>query len=200
MAAIHRAPSSSQMDEDSDEDQPVNAAMEMTTPPVGQVGGRLPNTLLAAATISFALGSVFALGLITFLAGGLSAHWWTTYQAGFFVAAWAAFHWGEFAVTAGWNREKCSIECEPLIGHRRLIPDAHFLSAFLLDNGSTYHIANSTALVEYMITLYFKPSWKATPYLTPIGEPVIAMNTNVVNFGLQALHWSLQAKLSAPLP
>jgi protein-S-isoprenylcysteine O-methyltransferase len=75
--------------------------------------GRIPNTPLAASTISFLLGILFSLGMTTFLCGGFDAvHWWLTYQLGFFVAAWSAFHWGEFAVTAGWNREKCSVDCE----------------------------------------------------------------------------------------
>lgn len=41
--------------------------------------------------------------------------------------------------------------------------------AFLLDNGSTYHIANGVALTEYLITLYFKPTIKSYPYMTSIG-------------------------------
>ncbi|KAF9055419.1 ICMT-domain-containing protein [Hymenopellis radicata] len=111
----------------------------------------IPNTPLAAATVSFLLGSVFSLGALTFLIGGFDSNWWSTYQLGFFVAAWAAFHWAEFAVTAGWNLEKCSVD------------------SFLLDNGATYHIANGTALTEYLLTLYFKPSWKAHPYVSIIG-------------------------------
>lgn len=71
----------------------------------------IPNTPLAASTVSFLLGAVFSLGAATFLFGGFS-YWWTTYQLGFFAAAWAAFHWAEFAVTAGWNIEKCSVDCE----------------------------------------------------------------------------------------
>jgi hypothetical protein len=27
------------------------------------------------------------------------------------MASWALFHWAEFAVTAGWNLEKCSVDC-----------------------------------------------------------------------------------------
>lgn len=75
-------------------------------------GGNIPNTPLAVSTIAFLLGSVFSLGFLTFLLGGFDAYWWATYQFGFFVAAWAAFHWGEFAVTAGWNFEKCSVDCK----------------------------------------------------------------------------------------
>lgn len=73
--------------------------------------GNIPNTPLAAATISFLLGVTFALGFLTFLVGGFDSFWWATYRLGFFVASWAGFHWGEFAVTAGWNRDKCSVDC-----------------------------------------------------------------------------------------
>jgi len=74
-------------------------------------GGNLPDTLLSVATVAFLLGAVFSLGAFTFLAGGLG-FWWSTPQLGFFVAAWAFFHWAEFAVTAGWNLEKSSVDCE----------------------------------------------------------------------------------------
>lgn len=70
----------------------------------------IPNTPLAASTISFILGSVFSIGLLTSIIGG--QYWWTTRPLGFFLAAWAGFHWGEFAVTAGWNLEKCSVDCK----------------------------------------------------------------------------------------
>ncbi len=75
----------------------------------------IPNTPLAASTVSFLLGSVFSLGALTFIVGGFQLNWWSTYQLGFFIAAWAAFHWAEFAVTAGWNLEKCSVDCEPRV-------------------------------------------------------------------------------------
>ncbi|KAG5648961.1 hypothetical protein DXG03_000310 [Asterophora parasitica] len=114
--------------------------------------GNIPNTPLAVSTIAFLLGSAFSLGLLTFLVGGFKVYWWTSAQLGFFVAAWAGFHWGEFAVTAGWNFEKCSVD------------------SYLLDNGAMYHIANGAALTEYLVTLYFKPTLKAYPYLTPIAE------------------------------
>ena len=71
----------------------------------------LPNTSLAVSTIAFFLGSIFALGALTFVIGGFGL-WWATYQLGFFIAAWAGFHWGEFVVTAGWNLEKCSVDCK----------------------------------------------------------------------------------------
>jgi protein-S-isoprenylcysteine O-methyltransferase len=88
--------------------------------------GTIPNTPLAVSTISFILGSVFSLGL-TFLSGGIRIYWWTTYQLGFFVAAWAAFHWGEFAVTAGWNLEKCSVDCSYLPSSSSWLCDLHAL-------------------------------------------------------------------------
>ncbi|KAF9226568.1 ICMT-domain-containing protein [Gyrodon lividus] len=129
-----------------------NMRHPLATIPVNtQPYGNIPNTPLAASTISFLLGALFALGMALFLQGGLMAPWWATYQLGFFIAAWSGFHWGEFAVTAGWNLEKCSVD------------------SFLLDNGAMYHIANGIALVEYLVTLYFSPSSKVHPYISAIG-------------------------------
>jgi protein-S-isoprenylcysteine O-methyltransferase len=48
---------------------------------------------------------------LVFLSGGVDGFSFATYQLGFFVASWSAFHWGEFAVTAGWNRQKVSVDC-----------------------------------------------------------------------------------------
>ena len=73
--------------------------------------GKIPNTPLASSTIAFLLGGLFALGTCTFLFETSFPYWWMTYQLGYFIAAWAFFHWGEFAVTAGWNYEKCSVDC-----------------------------------------------------------------------------------------
>lgn len=122
-----------------------------TNSAIAKADGGIPNTPLAVATIAFVLGTVFCFGLSVVCYGQLMGYWWSTYQLGFFVAAWAAFHWGEFAVTAGWNLEKCSVD------------------SFLLNNGATYHIANGTALVEYVITLYFAPTWKSHHVLSYIG-------------------------------
>ncbi|KAF9076753.1 Isoprenylcysteine carboxyl methyltransferase family-domain-containing protein [Rhodocollybia butyracea] len=119
-----------------------------------RMAGNLPNTPLAAAIIAFLLGSVFCFGLAIFL-GQISLYWWTTYQLGFFIAAWSAFHFGEFAVTAGWNLEKCSIE------------------SFLLDNGSMYHIANSSAILEYLVTLYFVPYFKTRFWVSVVGMVMV---------------------------
>ena len=80
--------------------------------------GTIPNTPLVASTISFVLGSVFTAGALIFLLDGSSKWWWATPQLGFFVAAWAAFHEGEFLVTAGWNRPKCSVDCKRPVSSR----------------------------------------------------------------------------------
>ncbi|TFK55981.1 ICMT-domain-containing protein [Heliocybe sulcata] len=130
---------------------PRHALDTVPVNPAHQPHGTIPNTPLAVSTISFLLGSVFSLGLLAFLLGGFPHLWWCTYQLGFFIAAWSAFHWGEFAVTAGWNKDKCSVD------------------SFLLDNGVMYHVANGTAVVEYLVTLYFKPSLKNYPMISAFG-------------------------------
>ena len=89
-------------------DRPLEMVPDLAA---AQPHGSIPNTPLAISTISFLLGTTFALGSLTFLCGGLYGFWFSTYQVGFFVASWSAFHWGEFAVTAGWNREKVSVDC-----------------------------------------------------------------------------------------
>ena len=78
---------------------------------VRSVSSKIPNTPLAASLISFLLGAFFLLGVLIFSNKSLQTGV-VTWQLGFFAATWAAFHWGEFAVTAGWNREKCSVDCE----------------------------------------------------------------------------------------
>ncbi|KAH9482568.1 Protein-S-isoprenylcysteine O-methyltransferase [Psilocybe cubensis] len=113
--------------------------------------GRIPNTPLGSSTVAFLLGGVFASGLYTFVSDIYQPSHWLTYQLGFFIAAWAFFHWAEFAVTAGWNLEKCSVD------------------SYLLENGPMYHIANGAALLEYLISLYFFPSFKSWPYVSQIG-------------------------------
>jgi len=121
------------------------------------VGGHIPNTLLTISAISFSLGSIFALSTLLFCIGGYAKLWWATYQLGFFVAAWSVFHWGEFAVTAGWNTQKCSVD------------------SFLLDNGALYHVANGLALTEYLTTLFFAPSRKDFQYVSSIGIVVVIL-------------------------
>jgi hypothetical protein len=91
--------------------------------------GRIPNTPLASATISFVLGSIFALAARALLlnlglsaalfdfvkegkvAGGTLAFNRPLVQLSFFLVVWPAFHWGEFAVTAGWNRARATVDC-----------------------------------------------------------------------------------------
>lgn len=36
-----------------------------------------------------------------------------------------------------------------------------------------YHVANGTALLEYLVALYFKPSLKNYPYVTSIGVALV---------------------------
>lgn len=135
--------------------------------------GNIPNTPLAASTISFLLGSSFALGFSLFLQGGFPSPWWATYQLGFFVAAWSAFHWGEFAVTAGWNLEKCSVDCEHVQFFTTRGSTAQFSSAFLLENGALYHVANGIALTEYLVTLLLFPSSKSLTFISTIGASLM---------------------------
>ncbi|KXN86427.1 Protein-S-isoprenylcysteine O-methyltransferase [Leucoagaricus sp. SymC.cos] len=113
--------------------------------------GSLPNTPLAVAAIAFVLGGLFAVSFLTFILGGFERVWWSTYQLAFFFCAWSFFHWAEFAVTAGWNLEKCNID------------------SFLLNNGNMYHIAHATAVIEYLITLYLKPKAKCFAHISQLG-------------------------------
>jgi len=131
--------------------------------------GRIPNTPLASATISFLLGSIFALAVRVLLVdlgvpavlldlvqagkltGGTIASNVPLVQLSFFFATWSAFHWGEFAVTAGWNRARVSVD------------------SYLLENGNEYHIAHLAALIEHFIIWHFWPTAKRHAYLTPIG-------------------------------
>lgn len=139
-----------------------------TIPVATKPHGNIPNTPFAVATIAFLLGAVCALGFLMFSAGGFASCWWSTYQLGFFMASWAFFHWAEFAVTAGWNLEKCSVDCA--LTARPVFSLKPEFSAFLLDNGAQYHIANGTALVEYLLTLYFWPNSKLNKYASTVGE------------------------------
>ncbi|KAK7695920.1 hypothetical protein QCA50_000559 [Cerrena zonata] len=118
---------------------------------------RIPNSPLSVAAVSFILGTVFSFGLVLCFFGGSWGFWWSQYQLGIYISSWAAFHWGEFAVTAGWNREKVSVD------------------SFLLENGSMYHLAHTSALLEYLITLYFKPSLKSFPYVSAVGLIILIL-------------------------
>jgi protein-S-isoprenylcysteine O-methyltransferase len=51
--------------------------------------------------------------------------------------------------------------------------------AFLLDNGALYHIANGLAVVEFLITLYFKPGFKLQPYISTIGEALLSASVEI---------------------
>lgn len=88
----------------------------LETKPIASVAqasrGNIPNTPLASSLIAFCLGITFTAGSLLVALGGIQGSVVFTTQLGFFVASWAIFHWLEFAVTAGWNREKCSVDCK----------------------------------------------------------------------------------------
>lgn len=92
--------------------QPTNALETAPAHVSHRPGGEISNTPLMMSFIAFVLGSIFTLGAILFSIGGFENSWWADYRLGFFVAAWAFFHYAEFAVTAGWNRPKVSVDCE----------------------------------------------------------------------------------------
>lgn len=83
------------------------------TNPMAQPRGTIPNTMLVVSSFAFVLGVVFSIGV------AIVALSWpdVRYQLGFFLAAWAVFHFGEFAVTAGWNRDKLSVDCAQTVSH-----------------------------------------------------------------------------------
>jgi protein-S-isoprenylcysteine O-methyltransferase len=49
-----------------------------------------------------------------------------------------------------------------------------------------YHMANSLALLEYLLILYFRPSLKSFPYVSSIGklnEPLFGHPSYICRFG-----------------
>ncbi len=108
--------------------------------------GVIPNTPLSVATISFLLGSLFSFGVFLFVTNGFGLYWWSTYQLGYFLAAWSAFHWGEFAVAAGWNRDKCSVDCESThISRPVRTLTYHQRSSWRMAHYTTSHIASPSS-------------------------------------------------------
>jgi len=122
-----------------------------------QQHGLIPNSLFSISIVSFLLGGLFVVSFAACCVASSVGVWWATYQFFFLTAAWALFHWLEFAVTAGWNPSKASVD------------------SFLLDNGMLYHATTLAALTEYLITLYFKPSWKQIPYVSIVGISVVVI-------------------------
>ncbi|KAH6915343.1 prenyl cysteine carboxyl methyltransferase Ste14 [Coprinopsis sp. MPI-PUGE-AT-0042] len=148
--------------------QSTNALEMEPIRPVAQAShGNIPNTPLASSLIAFVLGSLFTAGSSLVIFNGLSADSVVfTRQLGFFIASWALFHWLEFAVTAGWNREKCSVD------------------SYLLDNGRQYHYAHSFAVLEYVITSLLRPSLKTWPYVTEIGIVMVLVGQFLRSFAM----------------
>jgi len=178
---------------------PANALE--TNPLTNIPHGNIPNTPLASSTISFLLGSTFIFGLYTAVNDISNTAGLLTYQLGCFIAAWAFFHWAEFAVTAGWNFEKCSVDCQSFFSRKENNNnDVH--KAYLLDNGAMYHIANGAALLEYLLSLYIIPSGKSWPYVSQIGMLQLSVFTSSLFTTqiIQAQLWLLLAKSCDPQP
>lgn len=133
-------------------------ALETVPIPEAQPHGNIPNTPLASSFIAFSLGIVFTLGSLLFALGGYPGSVWLTDRLGAYLAFWALFHWLEFAVTAGWNREKLSVD------------------SYLLDNGKLYHVAHIVAVIEYIATSIWKPKFKTYPYVSEIGIAVVLIS------------------------
>ena len=167
-----------------------NDSLEMRPAGASQPHGTIPNTPAMVSLISFLLGTMFAFSLVVFAQADLACLWAghcdesgsvLTPRLGFFMGAWSAFHWGEFAVTAQWNREKVSVDCElPRCFSSR---EANTLAlvdiAFLLDNGYQYHLAHGIALTEYLITTYLRPQWKSFPYISVLGSSMRSRLTSI---------------------
>ncbi|KAG8953723.1 hypothetical protein FRC04_001927 [Tulasnella sp. 424] len=131
--------------------QPPNPLETAPADATNRPDGRLPNTPLMMSCIAFCLGSVFAMGSLVFVIGGVPGSLCADYRLGFFAASWAFFHFAEFAVTAGWNRPKVSVD------------------SFLLNNGIAYHLANGIAVTEFLVTQYFFPNFKTYPFVSQVG-------------------------------
>ncbi|CUA69080.1 protein-S-isoprenylcysteine O-methyltransferase [Rhizoctonia solani] len=142
-------------------DPPTNPLETVPTHAHQVPHNNIPNTPLSVATVSAGLGILFTLGAGLFVSGGVAGSWWATYQLGFFMAVWSFFHWAEFAVTAGWNREKLSVD------------------SFLLDNGMTYHIAHATALTEFFVTKFFFPDSKSRTTVSMIGIVMVIIGQTI---------------------
>lgn len=145
-------------------------------------GKYIPNTPLGASIVSVCLAITFTLGLVLFLRGpivfGSQDDRWR--PLGLFLACWAGFHWGEYAVCAGWNRARCSVDCElsacyvvvslPEWSGNNSQTFHPLVAAFLLENGREYNIANFAAVSEFVITMFVAPHLKRHTYVTYIGE------------------------------
>ena len=146
----------------------------LTIPDTNRPKANIPNTPAASAIIAFCLGGVFALGLYTAVNDIVSGQIRVPYQLALYISAWGFFHWAEFTVTALWNLEKCCVDCEFCFIYVPLCCN-HAFSAYLLENGSLYHIAHCTAILEYSISRYFIPSYKSFPYISQVGLAMVVL-------------------------
>ena len=136
--------------------------------------GIIPNTPAASAVIAFCLGGVFSFGLYTATSDVFSDLIRVPYQLGLYITAWAFFHWAEFTVTAVWNLEKCNVDCKCYSIHIHM-SRAHVLAAYLLENGSNYHVAHIVAILEYLISRHFMPPLKSYPYVSQVGMVMVVL-------------------------
>ncbi|EIW66589.1 hypothetical protein TREMEDRAFT_34839 [Tremella mesenterica DSM 1558] len=68
-----------------------------------------------------------------------------------YMTAMGLFHLLEFWTTAGWNREKLSVD------------------SFLINNGKEYHYAHAFGLAEYFISSYFWPNKFHSKWCSPLA-------------------------------
>lgn len=83
---------------------------------------------------------------------------WARPQLGVYFGCMALFHLSEFWTTAGWNKDRLSVD------------------AFLLNNGNGYILAHVVGLVEYFAWSYFWPregSWWITSGWLYVALPVL---------------------------
>lgn len=73
---------------------------------------RIPNTLVAVSLIAFLLGCAFNFSFSVFTMGLLGFRSMEWVQLGWYGMTISLFHLAEFVVTAGWNRDKCSVDCK----------------------------------------------------------------------------------------
>jgi protein-S-isoprenylcysteine O-methyltransferase len=159
----------------------------------------IPNTILSVSIISTILGGIL---FTSFTLVGLSlsgwiktstsgdfdrAEWgmWARPQLGVYFGCMALFHLSEFWTTAGWNKDRLSVDGESsqiLLSYLSVYPTKQTIQwqkrantmpiyvspttpAFLLNNGNGYILAHVVGLVEYFAWSYFWPrqgSWWIT--------------------------------------
>ncbi|SCV68780.1 BQ2448_901 [Microbotryum intermedium] len=82
-----------------------------------------------------------------------------------YFSCWAMFHLLEFVVTSMYNPGKLSVSCVAITNE--LTTGKNLLSkAFLLNNGSPYHLAHAFGILEHILEeAYLPPKWRAFKHL-----------------------------------